>query len=190
MADSEQHPETPEAEEQASSGTGSLIARLTAFAVILVVAIAQCAVAYMFVPDAEETALLARAKQAIQEEDEAEDEAVGNGTAESKTTQEVELKEFNVSSYQPLSNTSLRIDFHLYATVEQDDLEEFSQKHEQSQHRFREQVIVIMRSAKVDDLTEAGLGLIKRRILDKTNRLLGKPYLKSVIFSDFSFVEQ
>ena len=47
-----------------------------------------------------------------------------------------------------------------------------------------------MRSADIDDLTEAGLGLIKRKILDKTNRLLAKPYLKKVIFSDFSFVEQ
>ena len=40
------------------------------------------------------------------------------------------------------------------------------------------------------DLTDAGLGLIKRKILEKTNRALGKPLLQTVVFSDFSFVEQ
>jgi hypothetical protein len=51
-------------------------------------------------------------------------------------------------------------------------------------------VIVTLRSSELGDLTDAGLGLIKRRILEKTNRTLGKPYLRSVIFSDFSFIEQ
>ncbi len=36
----------------------------------------------------------------------------------------------------------------------------------------------------------AGLGLIKRQILEKTNALLGKPRLRGVIVSDFSDMEQ
>jgi flagellar FliL protein len=32
--------------------------------------------------------------------------------------------------------------------------------------------------------------LLKRRILAKSNDLLGKPLLHSIVFSDFSFVEQ
>ena len=58
------------------------------------------------------------------------------------------------------------------------------------QHRIREQVIVTVRNSEIGDLTDPGLTLIKRKILEKTNRLLGKEYLQNVVFSDFSFVEQ
>ena len=47
-----------------------------------------------------------------------------------------------------------------------------------------------MRSAEGSDLADAGLGLIKRQILEKTNALLGKPLVKVVIISDFSYMEQ
>jgi len=42
----------------------------------------------------------------------------------------------------------------------------------------------------VTDLTDAGLGLLKRKILEKSNRILGRPLLQTIIFSEFSFVEQ
>ena len=45
-------------------------------------------------------------------------------------------------------------------------------------------------NCQIEDLTDPGLGLLKRRILAKSNDLLGKPLLRSVVFSDFSFVEQ
>jgi flagellar FliL protein len=61
---------------------------------------------------------------------------------------------------------------------------------EENQHRFREQVIVTVRSSEITDLTDAGLGLVKRKIMDKTNRMLGKQLLQTIIFSDFSFIEQ
>jgi len=102
----------------------------------------------------------------------------------------VDLREYRISAFQPLSSTTLRIDFHLFGTVADEEAAEFEKRFLQNQHRIREQVIITVRSANINDLTDAGLGLIKRRILDKTNRLLGKPYLTSVIFSDFSFIEQ
>ena len=40
------------------------------------------------------------------------------------------------------------------------------------------------------DLADPGLGLIKRRILEKSNALLGKPLLRAVVFSEFSYMEQ
>jgi len=42
----------------------------------------------------------------------------------------------------------------------------------------------------VADLADAGLGLVKRKILEKVNQTLGKPLLRTIIFSEFSFVEQ
>jgi flagellar FliL protein len=102
----------------------------------------------------------------------------------------VDLEEFSVSAYQPISNTSLRIDFHLFGIVAIEDEADFLQQFEENRHRFREQVLVIARSAELTDLTDAGLGLIKRRILEKSNEALGRPLLRAVVFSDFSFVEQ
>jgi flagellar basal body-associated protein FliL len=103
---------------------------------------------------------------------------------------EVVLGEFSVTSYQPATNNTLRIEFNLYGTVDSKDQKEFMTALEENLHRFRDQVLLIVRSAETTDLTDAGLGLVKRKILEKTNRMIGKPLLRSVIFSDFSFIEQ
>ena len=106
------------------------------------------------------------------------------------STQEVDLGEFTVTAYQPVSSSTLFISFHLYGSVTERQSEEFAKRMEDNKHRIRDNVIVIVRSAEITDLTDAGLGLIKRRILETTNKALGKPLLQGVMFSDFSFVEQ
>jgi len=103
---------------------------------------------------------------------------------------EVVLGEFSVTTYQPATNTTLRIEFNLYGTVNAKEQKDFLAALEENQHRFRDQVLVIVRSAEITDLTDAGLGLVKRKIMEKTNHMIGKPLLRSIIFSDFSFVEQ
>ena len=47
-----------------------------------------------------------------------------------------------------------------------------------------------LHAAQAKDLSDAGLGLIKRQILEKTNRALGHPMLREVLFSKFNFVER
>jgi flagellar FliL protein len=103
---------------------------------------------------------------------------------------EVEIGDFSVTSYQPSSEATLRIDFHLFATVPEEGEGLFASQLKRNKNRVREQVIVTMRNAELTDLTDPGLGLIKRRILTKVNRTLGKPLLRTIIISDFSFVEQ
>ncbi len=104
--------------------------------------------------------------------------------------EEADLGKFTVSGFQPASNSTLFITFHLYGTVKHKYVSEFNQRLEENQHRIRDNIIVIIRSAEITDLTDAGLGLIKRRILETTNRSLGKPLLQEVVFSEFSFIEQ
>jgi len=104
--------------------------------------------------------------------------------------EEVDLGEFTVTAYQPVSNSTLFISFHLYGTILHKHSEDFSRRMSDTKFRIRDNVIVIIRSAEIADLTDAGLGLIKRRILETTNKTLGKALLQSVMFSDFSFVEQ
>jgi flagellar FliL protein len=103
---------------------------------------------------------------------------------------EIDLEQFSVTSHVPASNATMRIDFHLYGIIASGDKEEFNRLMKVNQHRFREQVLVTVRSAEGNDLADAGLGLLKRQILEKTNLLLGKPYIKAVIVSDFSYLEQ
>ena len=103
---------------------------------------------------------------------------------------EMDLGQFRVTVFQPLSNTTLRVDFRLYGVVADGSETEFASLLEARQQRFRDQVITTIRAVDMTDFTEAGLGLIKRRILETTNKTLGKPLLQAVIFSDFSFVEQ
>lgn len=105
-------------------------------------------------------------------------------------SEEVDLGNFTVSGFQPASNSTLFITFHLYGTVRHKYTGEFAERLEENQHRVRDNIIVIIRSADITDLTDAGLGLIKRRILETTNKTLGKPLLQEVVFSEFSFIEQ
>jgi flagellar FliL protein len=114
----------------------------------------------------------------------------GKETVHSGDQQEVDLGEFTVTAYQPISNSTLFISFHLYGSVLYKHADDFNRRMGDNKFRIRDNVIVIIRSAEIADLTDAGLGLIKRRILETTNKALGKPILQAVMFSDFSFVEQ
>ena len=103
---------------------------------------------------------------------------------------EVDLGKYNVVVHHPASNVTLRVNFHLIGTVEEKTHDEFEELLGKNQHRLRDQAIFEIRNCQIEDLTDPGLALLKRRILAKSNDLLGKPLLRSVVFSDFSFVEQ
>jgi flagellar FliL protein len=103
---------------------------------------------------------------------------------------EVDLGKYNVIVHQPAANVTLRINFHLIGTVGEKDHEPFEHLLEKNNHRLRDHVIYEIRNSTVEDLTDPGLALLKRKILAKSNDLLGKPILHTVVFSDFSFIEQ
>ncbi len=175
-----------------SDGKPAILSKLILLTVLASIVVAECIAASLILPSAEETAALAgmQSDDPPPTENSGIMEELAALDAEVKNQKEVDLGRFTVTAFQPLSNTTMRIDFQLYGTVSKDDEEEFTTAWADSQHRLRDQVIVTVRSSELGDLTDAGLGLIKRRILEKTNRTLGKPYLRSVIFSDFSFIEQ
>lgn len=103
---------------------------------------------------------------------------------------EIDMGEYSLTAFQPASNTTLLINFHLYGTIGSEDEHHFNEQYEVNKHRIRDQVLTTIRSAEMADLTDPGLGLIKRQILEKTNRALGKPLLQGIVFSDFLAVEQ
>jgi Flp pilus assembly protein CpaB len=103
---------------------------------------------------------------------------------------EVDLGKFVITATDPISSTTLRIDFHLCATVDADRESEFTALLEKKRHRFRDLVSSIIRGAEHQDLVDPSLGLIKRKIMDETNRTLGEPLVDAIFFSDFSVAEQ
>ena len=173
----------------APASKSAFLAKINVLLFLLVVIVAECLVAYYYLPSATESAAVAGAPGEHKSAAEAHP-ATEKGESEANGQIEVDLGEFSVTAYQPVSNSTLRIDFHLYGTIGSEGEHEFVRLMEENKHRFREQVLVIVRSADITDLTDAGLGLIKRKIQDKTNRILNKPLLRSVIVSDFSFIEQ
>lgn len=103
---------------------------------------------------------------------------------------EIDMGEYSLSAFQPTTNKTLLINFHLFGTILAADQHEFDQQFEETKHRVRDQVITTLRAAELADVTDPGLGLIKRQILEKTNRAFGRPLLQGVVFSDFLVVEQ
>ena len=131
---------------------------------------------------------------------------------------DVELGRFSLTAFDPNSNNSFLIEFHLVGSVvagnsgkqakvrterdgsgeqgsksgdaaENDDTA-FEKLFKQERSRFRDQVIVIIGNAQISALSDPGLGFIERQILARTNSLLGEPLLKEIRFSDFAVVQQ
>ena len=185
-----QHEEA--AEQPARRGRG-LFRAIRAIAFVSVIVVVEIVVASMIAPTAQETERLAQelvAASAGESSDghdaEAEHEEHGSGHG----LHEVELGMYNVTRFNPSTNTTLAIDFELFGTVLAEDEGEFHHLYENSKARIREAVNMTLHGTDSTNLSDAGLGLIKRQILEKTNRALGEPVLKEVLFSKFNFVER
>ncbi len=178
------------AEAHPAGGIGtSLFARLKVALILGGIIVAECGVA-VYLLSRMDVPALAEATIEVDTAPEFQVEAI-SGEEEIPTDQvEVDLGEYSVTAFRPETNSTLRIDFRLYGAVGGRQEREFYEALEGNLHRVRERILVTVRSADVGDLTDANLGLIRRRILEKTNHALGKPYLRAVIFSDFSFIEQ
>lgn len=164
----------------------SLAAKIKLLLFALAVVVVECVAAYLYIPAASDAQPMADGRQA-----DADLEAgLEGGPQIGEDRLEVLLGDFTITSYQPISETTLRVDFTLYGTIDPEEDEPFRTAMKQSENRIRDQVNAIVRNSKLNDLTDAGLGSIKRQILARINRMLGKPYLEMVIFSDFSFLEQ
>ncbi len=185
----ENHPNLLASPVSSGAPKSFLKGRLLAAAIVSLVVIGESTLAYLVFPPAQDSVALEHdAMETFTD--------VQGGSSEVRHKREIPLVEFplgeafSVSAFQPASNTTLRFDFQLFGLVKEEDHEEVISLHAGLERRFREQVIVIIRSAEIADVSEPGLGLIKRKILEKTNRAYGKPLLQDIIIPDFSFVEQ
>jgi flagellar FliL protein len=178
------------AAEPRAAGRRRLLPKLLVAALVVAVIGVECGMAYLCLPTAGQTAAVAgaTAKAAAAKAPAHETAAADADAAPSDV--EVDLGEFCVTALQPNASMTLRVDFHLFGIVAAENEKEFRRLFEDNKHRFREQVRETIDGADLSDLTDAGLGLIKRVILERAHKTLGKPVLREVIFSDYSFIEQ
>lgn len=165
---------------------GSMVGRLLIVAFMGAVVMSECLFAYLWLPSAEEVA--------AQMEMDAQSGQGEDGTGEDKANEEalaveVDLGSFTITNHRLMTESTFRTDFHLWGTVAEDDVSEFEQLFDRNRNRFRNLVIEEIHDSDVKDLIDPTLGLIKRRFLEKSNALFGKPILRSVVFADYTFVE-
>ncbi len=187
--------DTPD-DEVGSLKKSGIMTAVKAVAVISVIVLLEVVGASMLLPSASETAGIAEKLAAADAAQDVEQNGLASGDGSKadllalQDMREVSLGSYHVLTYNPDTGSSLNVDFELYGTVLEEEEGDFFQLYEANQIRIREQILVTIRGTAVTDLTEAGLGLIKRKILEKTNRALGKPLLHEAIFSKFSFIER
>ncbi|HEX5103354.1 MAG TPA: hypothetical protein VFV87_06065 [Pirellulaceae bacterium] len=162
---------------------------------VSVVILTECLFAYLLIPSTADIDAWAKAQESGKTEagehgEHGEPGEEGNVGEHGKHEEEVDLGKFNVVVHHPSSQVTLRVNFHLIGTVAEDDHAEFEELLKKHEHRLRDHTIFEVRNCQIEDLTDPGLALLKRRILAKSNELFGQPMLHSVVFSDFSFVEQ
>ncbi len=191
MAEEDLNPveDAPEMEPEAGP---SMISKIAIPLFVAGVVAVECVVAYALLPDASQTQDMVQEvlNESENETDQASDEDGELTEADLLDHIEIELGEFDVTAFQPISETTMRITFQLYGTIHEDDADTFDELKADNDHRLSEQMIVVIRGANVGDLTDPNLGLIRRKLLDKVNKTIGKPLIKSVIISQFSYVEQ
>ncbi len=177
-------------ETSAAPGAKSVVGMVIAAAFMGAVVAVECLIAWLMIPSVDE--VVAQAEQKIQQRMPASSDPVDQLAPEEdvKPTVEVDLGDHSFSTFLPARGVNLRVDFHLYGIVRREDQAEFDKLYQPVSNRIRESVLVVSRNAEISDLTEANLGLIKRRILEKTNRLLTKNLLRDVVVTDFTYVEQ
>jgi flagellar basal body-associated protein FliL len=183
------------AEAAAPKKPSGLFTLLKALGIVAAIVLVEVVAASMFIPSAQYTEKLAKQLIAASTGEAvaaAEHDADNHGptTTHSENLEEVELGRFNVTRFNPATNSTLSIDFELFGAVLAKNKGEFTELLEKNKIRVREQIILTMHGAEAKDLSDAGLGLLKRQILEKTNRALSQPLLKEVLFGKFNFIER
>jgi flagellar FliL protein len=192
-------PATESTDEAPKKPRRGFLRLLKPIAFVSVIVIVEVVAAAVLLPSSQETEKLAKefvAASAGHSDEDADDHGHGDkhgghsSPGDGHDVREIELGTYNITRFNPKSNTTLAIDFELYGVVLASEVQEFGHLYENCKARLREQVVMTLHAATSTDMVESGLGLIKRRILEKTNRAIGQPLVREVIFSKFNFVER
>ncbi len=181
--------ETPVEETDEPAKKGGMLGKMAVAIFMACIIGSETAFAYFIIPSSDDMskAELEKLRQQLQMGDDGDD--IG-ATVEDGPVIEVELGDFDISIFNTVSKSTLNVNCSIMATVLVSDQSEFATLLANNQNRLREKIMVEFRQADQDHLTDPGLDLLKRRILAKSNQLLGKPIITSVVFPKFTYYQQ
>jgi hypothetical protein len=182
--------------EPAPRKRGGIMTLVKALAFVSVIVALEVAAAMAFLPSADETRKIGEQLASAADGDEGDgDGQTSNGDQPQDgqslpSSREVTLGTYHVVSFNPSTGTSMSIDFELFGVVLASEEAEFAERFLLHEKRLNEQVTIAIRGMEPADFTDPGLGLIKRIILEKVNRALGKTLVRECLFSEFAFIER
>lgn len=176
-------------EQAAPKAKGGVLGKLVIGCSVVLVIGLETGAAFLLVPSP--TAVSEQVRAEIQAAQEAGvlDADLLTGSKDGKMV-EVELGDFSITVHHQASETSYTISCKVIGTVDEREQGELTTLLELNKARLRERITVEFRNAEITDLADSELGLIKRRILEKSNALFGKPLLRSVLLPDFNYYQQ
>ncbi len=181
---------TKTAEKTDTPNKPSMLPKLIVSGFVGLVIVAETLIFFVMVPSGDEVAALAESR--LIKKLEATMDADGEVLAKEDEDKIVEfsLGEYGVSFVPPGSDRPHRVEFRLFGTIKSKDQKHLEGLYNERQGRFRHRMILEVRNATMDELTENQLGLIQRRILATSNELLDEPILLGVGFHDYQVTEE
>jgi flagellar basal body-associated protein FliL len=98
-----------------------------------------------------------------------------------------DLGRFELREIRPTRNETTKIIFQAYFVMSPNVSEQDMEKLAHWKHRFRDQVIVAVRTAQTKDFQEPQLKKIRRIILFRVGRMMRESAVEDILFTEFTF---
>lgn len=172
--------EKPASAPPAASG---MMGKVIIGAIVSVVILVETVVAFMIMPDASTVRTQAEAdlKKAVDEKKEDADIPTG---ADKGPDAELEIGSFSLLLHDAASDTNLQVTCKIFCTVSESDKGDAEKLLANNKNRIRERITIQFRQSDLNDFKESDLGLLKLKILEKTNQILGKNLIKEILITD------
>jgi flagellar basal body-associated protein FliL len=119
-----------------------------------------------------------------------QDERSATTTAETEAPDKqlsYDLGSFRLSEVRPTRNETTKVNFRVYFVMSPDISPQDLEKLAHWKHRFRDQVIVAVRTAQTKDFHEPQLKRIRRIILFRVRRMMRESVVEDILFTEFTF---
>ena len=178
-----------EPEQPPVGAKASMLPKLLISGFITSIVIFETFIFFFMVPSADDVAALAEARLMNRlEKSMAKDGEVVLDNANAII--EFPLGEYGITFTPPGSDRNHVVEFEVFGTIKEKDKKRLEELYNARQGRFRHRMMLEVRNATMDELTENQLGLLQRRILATSNEILEEPILLGVGFNDFQLREE
>ena len=159
---------------------------LLAVLILLVIALAEMLMAFIFVIPSPAT-VKAEIDKTLNDDtkNKAPYKPIVDDEMKDEDREEVDLGTFTFTEGD-LSNMPFRMSVQFFGLVNKKDHDEYNKRYEIHKNRVRNAILVILRSSSQSEITDPSLGLIKNKIMVKVNEILGMPLIKGVIYTEIA----